>query len=158
VLIGVIVVFAAPAKAQYVPGVPGCIPDPPTINEDTETSGVLECIGCPPNTLAEAVIVVNGNEVPIGSAQVSDDEDGGVVIPVVYPALPSGDYLVLVRCGDALLSNVLTVADTGGQVIRQGPLPITGSDSGWLVRIALLLITIGGLLALMARKRRHAYD
>jgi hypothetical protein len=161
-VIGVVVGFATPVTAQYVPGEPGCIPDPATIQEDTETSGVLDCIGCPPSTpgnpvIANAVIVVDGVEIPIGSAQVDDDDDGTVTIPVVYPALPDGDYLILVRCGDALLSNVLTVVGTGGQIIS-GPLPVTGSDSGWLVRIALILITIGGLLALMARKRRHAYD
>jgi hypothetical protein len=157
VVIGAVVGFATPVAAQYVPGEPGCIPDPAQISEDTETSGVLNCISCPPSVLAQAFIVVDGAEVAIGSAQVSDDEDGSVTIPVVYPALPAGDYLILVRCGDALLSNVLTVVGTGGQIIS-GPLPVTGSDSGWLVRLALILITIGGLLAMMARKRRHAYD
>jgi hypothetical protein len=162
VVIGAVIGFAAPVKAQYVPGQPGCIPDPATIDEDTQTSGVLNCIGCPPSTpgdptLAEAFIVVDGVEVAIGSAQVGEDRDGPVTIPVVYPALPAGDYLILVRCGDALLSNVLTVVGTGGQIIS-GPLPVTGSDSGWLVRLALVLIIIGGLLAMMARKRRHAYD
>ena len=45
---------------------------------------------------------------------------------------------------------------TGGQI--SGQLPVTGSDSSLLLQIALILIVIGGLLALAARKRRHAYE
>ncbi len=51
---------------------------------------------------------------------------------------------------------MLTVIGTGGQ--SAGPLPVTGSNSSLLVQIALMLIVVGGLLALAARKRRHAYD
>jgi LPXTG-motif cell wall-anchored protein len=161
IVAGVLVVASPPASAQYNPGEPGCILDPAQINADTETPGVIQCINCPPSTpgnpvIAEAFIVVSGNEIAIGSAQVSDDEDGPVTIPVLYPALPDGDYTIIVRCGPVLLSNVLTVVGTGGQVA--GPLPRTGSDSGWLLRLALILITVGGLLALATRKRRHAYD
>jgi LPXTG-motif cell wall-anchored protein len=159
VVLGVIFGFvlpAAPASAQYIPGQPGCVADPDQIIADTVTQGVLNCIGCPPNSRADAFIVVDGEEVAIGSAQVSSDEDGPVTIPVVYPALPDGEYTTLVRCGQVLLSNVLTVIGTGGQV--SGPLPVTGSDSSLLIQIALALIVIGGLLALAARKRRHAYE
>ena len=150
-------VLASPASAQYVPGQPGCIAEPQTIDADTATNAVLECIGCPPNVEANAFVLVDGEEVPIGSATVSDDPDGGVNIPVVFPALPEGDYTILVRCGPVLLSNVLTVIGTGGQVVT-GQLPVTGSDYSLLIQIALMLIVIGGLLALTARKRRHAYD
>src|SRR5690606_29400000 len=64
--------FADPASAQYVPGQPGCIPEPAQIDANTQTSGVLECIGCPPNVQANAFVLVDGEEVFIGSAQVSD--------------------------------------------------------------------------------------
>lgn len=155
-VIAVFAVHASPAAAQYNPGQPGCIASPATINANEATAGTLECINCPPGVEANAFVVVNGDEVPIGSALVSDDPDGPVTIPVVYPALPDGEYILLVRCGPALLSNVLTVIGTGGQVV--GQLPVTGSDSSLLIQIALVLITVGGLLALTARKRRHAYD
>jgi LPXTG-motif cell wall-anchored protein len=148
--------LASPAEAQYIPGQPGCIPEPDQIDANTSTPGVLECIGCPPNVRADAYVLVDGEEVFIGSAQTSDDEDGGVSIPVTYPPLPGGEYTVLVRCGPVLLSNVLTVVGTGSDVI--GQLPVTGSDSSLLIQIALMLIVIGGLLALASRKRRHAYD
>lgn len=159
VALGVIfglVLPAAPASAQYVPGQPGCIADPSEIQANVSTTGTLHCIGCPPGVQANAFVVVDGEEVAIGSAQVSSDDDGPVDIPVVYPALPGGDYTVLVRCGQVLLSNVLTVIGTGGQ--SAGPLPVTGSNSSLLVQIALMLIVVGGLLAVAARKRRHAYD
>lgn len=159
VALGVIFGFVLPAtsaNAQYIPGQPGCIANPTEIDANTATSGVLNCTGCPPGTTANAYVVVDGDEVAIGSAQVDDDEDGSVVIPVQYPALAAGDYTTLVRCGDVVLSNVLTVVGLGGQQI--GRLPVTGSDSRLLLQIALTLIVIGGLLALAERKRRHAYD
>jgi LPXTG-motif cell wall-anchored protein len=159
VALGVIFGFvlpAAPASAQYVPNQPGCIQTPESINENEATPGTLQCIGCPPNVQADAFVLVDGVEVPIGSGQVENDEDGPVTINVTFPALPEGEYTVLVRCGEVLLSNVLTVIGTGGQI--SGPLPVTGSDSSLLLQIAIVLIVIGGLLALAARKRRHAYE
>ena len=145
----------APASAQYIPGQPGCIANPDTIQLNTATTGVLNCINCVPGASASAFVVVDGEKVLIGSATVSNDPDGPVDIPVVYPALPPGDYLLLVDCGIEL-SNVLTVVGTEGEVT--GSLPVTGSNSSLLVQIALTLIVVGGLLALAARKRRHAYD
>lgn len=151
-----LVASISPASAQYIPGQPGCIAIPTEIDENVSTTGELQCIGCPPSVPAEAFVLVDGDEVLIGSATVSDDPDGSVTIPVTYPALPSGDYTVLVRCGEVLLSNVLTVVDTGSDVVAR--LPVTGSDSSLLLQIALTLVVIGGLLALATRKRRHAYD
>jgi LPXTG-motif cell wall-anchored protein len=159
VALGVIFGFvlpAAPASAQYIPGQPGCVAEPSEIDANSATSGTLTCIGCPPGTTASAYVLVDGTEVEIGSAAVNDDDDGGVTISVSYPALPPGDYTTLVRCGDVVLSNVLTVVGLGGQQV--GRLPVTGSDSRLLLQVALTLIVIGGLLALAARKRRHAYD
>jgi len=149
--------LASPASAQYIPGQPGCIPEPAQIDANTGTTGVLDCIGCPPDVRADAYVLVDGEEVLIGSAQTDDDDDGGVSIPVTYPPLPAGEYTILVRCGPVLLSNVLTVVGSGADVIS-GPLPVTGSDSSLLIQIALMLIIIGGLLALATRKRRAAYD
>jgi LPXTG-motif cell wall-anchored protein len=157
VIFGLFVVPTAPASAQYIPGQPGCIADPTQIDANTATSGTITCIGCPPGTTAGAYVVVDGEEVQIGSAQVGDDEDGGVTISVSYPSLPPGDYTTLVRCGDVVLSNVLTVVGLGGQQVGRGPLPVTGSDSRLLLQIAITLVVIGGLLAIAARKRRHAY-
>jgi LPXTG-motif cell wall-anchored protein len=146
-----------PASAQYNPGQPGCIADPTEIQANVSTPGTLQCINCAPGAIATAYVVVDGEQVQIGSATVSDDKDGPVTIPVVYPALPPGEYLTLVDCGlPTQLSNVITVVGTAGQ--STGTLPVTGANSSWLVQIALVLITAGGLLALAARKRRHAYD
>jgi LPXTG-motif cell wall-anchored protein len=160
-VLGVFVAFAMPtppASAQYIPGQPGCIADPTEIQANISTPGTLHCVNCVPGVQANAFIIVDGQKVGIGSATVSKDTDGPVDIPVVYPALPGGDYLILVDCGIEL-SNVLTVIGTAGQAAGPvGSLPVTGSNSGWLVQIALTLIIVGGLLALAARKRRHAYD
>jgi len=145
----------APASAQYVPGQPGCIADPTEIQANVSTPGTLNCVNCVAGAQADAFVVVDGQKIPIGSATVSTDKDGPVSIPVIYPALPPGDYLILVDCGIEL-SNVLTVTGTGGQ--STGALPVTGSNSALLIQIALMLIAVGGLLALAARKRRHAYD
>lgn len=158
IVVGAMIAFVLPtppASAQYNPRQPSCIADPIEIQANVSTPGTLQCINCVANSPATAYIVVDGEQVQIGTGQVKDDEDGPVTIPVVYPALPPGDYLVLVDCG-LQLSNVLTVVGTEGE--STGTLPVTGSNSSWLVQVALVLITVGGLLALAARKRRHAYD
>lgn len=147
--------FASPASAQYNPSA-GCIPSPSTIDANTATPGSIDCVGCPPSSQANAFVIVDGAEVLIGSATVADDPDGSVSIPVVFPALPDGEFNLLVRCGVAVFGNVLTVVGTGGQQI--GRLPVTGSDSSLLLQIALVLIVVGALFAQAARKRRHAYD
>ncbi len=160
IAVGVLALLAsaAPAGAQYVPGQPGIIVDP---SEMSDAGGVAEIqgFGCPAATPVDAYIVVEGEEVPIGSSTSEDDPDGSFTIPITVPASPAGEYTVLVRCGPLTLSTLLTltpspVAGTAEVTATEGTLPRTGGDAVNLVRVAALLIAAGGITALVVRKRR----
>jgi hypothetical protein len=180
-LVGATALFAiaAPASAQYPPPV-GFIIDPSTIPAFTSTTVYIEGLGCPRASTASIFIVVDGEEVFLGSTPVDDDAEGGFRANVTIPPLPPGEYVVLVRCGNLVLSSILTVVGDSPTTVTPptssiptsstsaqstpaqstpaaGPLPRTGSDPWALVRIALLLLAAGGLLALQARKRRQSY-
>lgn len=154
VVVAVVAVFAfaTPALAQYETG--GVILNPPEIPAFTESIVNVSGVGCPPGSTANIYIVIDGSEVFLGSTQVADDPDGAFNTDVLVPALPPGEYTVRVRCGEVVLSAILTVVGTTTQA---GPLPRTGADPWMFIRIAVLLVTIGGFLLLFARKRRKSY-
>ena len=159
VLVSVVVVLAAGgiAAAQYVPGQPGFILDPDRL-PDTGGQTTIRGVGCPPDTEVNAFILVDGAEIPIGSGRSADDPDGGFEFVATVPPLPAGEYTVLVRCGPVTLSNILTIFSTAVPAPppgQEGTLPRTGTDSLTLVRWALLLVAVGGLLAVTERRRRR---
>lgn len=103
--ITIMVSFAAPATAQYQPGQPGFILDPPQVqpNESTSVIGT----GC----LRNSVVTVTIAGRVVGEGVASDTESGAFVIPITAPG-DSGDYLVTVTCGNTTLTQILTVVET----------------------------------------------
>lgn len=138
------------AHAQYIPGQPGFTIDPdtcPTTGCDVVISGV----GCPAATEVNAFVLVGGQEIFIGGGVSADDPDGSFEFGATIPPLAAGEYTVILRCGDVTLSNIITITGTS----IAGPLPRTGTDVMSFVRIALVLIAVGGLLLVSERKRRR---
>jgi LPXTG-motif cell wall-anchored protein len=153
-LAGLLLATAAPASAQYNPS-GGFIIEPSTI-PDTGAEVFIEGIGCPAASTANISILVDGQEIFLGSTPVDNDVDGGFRTFVNVPPIPAGEYTVFVRCGNVVFSNVLTVVATTQPT--SAPLPRTGTDPTNFIRIAFALIAAGGLLVLAARRRRHAYS
>ena len=151
-----LVVFAGAANAQYVPGEPGIIVDPGS----TTTGGTIEVqgSGCPRNV--EVTIYVGDVKVATTSTS-PDDGTGSFDVPniVLPPEITPGDYTVHAYCGDLDLTAVLSVsaaATTVATVTTTSTLPVTGSDSGLLVKTGAALIAAGGLVLLVTRRRRAA--
>jgi hypothetical protein len=138
------------AHAQYIPGQPGFTIDPDTC-PSTGCDVVISGVGCPPATEVNAYLIVDGREIFIGGGVSEDDPDGGFEFGATIPPTPPGEYTVIVRCGPVSLSNIITI--TGSSVT--GPLPRTGSDIMGFVRLALVLLALGGLLLVSERKRRR---
>lgn len=162
VLMAVTLVFgaiAAPtAHAQYVPGQPGFIIDPSEL-PDTGGQATITGFGCPPDEVVNAYLLGPDGEVLIGSGVSSDDPDGSFQFAVTVPPTAAGEYPVLVRCGAVTLSNTLRITSTAGPAAQPttGALPRTGGDAVPWLRIGFVLVAVGGLLALSARRRRRAY-
>jgi LPXTG-motif cell wall-anchored protein len=162
-VVGVVALIglAAPASAQYVPGQPGIIIDPSEM-PDTGGTADIKGFGCEAASKVDGYIVVDGQEIFLGTTTAEDSEDGSFTIPVTIPPNVAGEYTILAKCGPLTLSTLLTltpspvpgVAPAGG---TSGTLPVTGSDSIMLVRAAALLIAVGGLAALVVRKRRTSH-
>ena len=110
--------------------------------EFTATVGV-----CQPGT--EAAFDIDGNAAGTGTAG-----DDGQASAVLTAPTAEGTHTVTGSCtgpdGEAVvLSSTLTVGAAGG------PLPATGSDSSLpLARIGLGVLVAGGLLVLLASRRR----
>jgi hypothetical protein len=125
---------AAPADAQYGPGV-----GPGTIGCD---GGTCTVGGCPAGSTA----TVTHNGSAIGSFPVGSDGTFSFDDP--------GPGTIVVSCGGVTLTfdvgagGVVTGA-TGADLAR------TGSDSGPLVRIAIALTAVGGIVLLAARRRMN---
>jgi LPXTG-motif cell wall-anchored protein len=151
-VVGLFAFTATPAQAQY-DGPCGLILNPPEIAADTATSIEVSGVCCPAASIADIFVVVDGQEVFVGTAQVANDTDGGFNQVVTIPPLPAGEYSVVVHCGPVTLSAVLTVVGT--TTVTTGALPRTGSDPWTFIRIAVLLVAIGGFLLLFTRKRRQ---
>ena len=140
--------FASAAGAQYQPGQPGLVLTPSTTTPGSPVTALG--FGCGANTTVE--ILINGVVVATGKA--IDDGKGSFSIVFNAPVEP-GTYTVTARCGDTLVSSILTVI--AAPVPPTEPLPITGSDSTLsLTRLGLVLVAAGGLLVLAVRRRREA--
>ncbi|MCU0268931.1 MAG: LPXTG cell wall anchor domain-containing protein [Acidimicrobiales bacterium] len=141
---------AAAANAQYIEGQPGCALNPTSITPGGTVTA--SCFGCPRGSTAELSIAGT----VLGSATAASDGFGSFSITFRAPAV-AGNYDVVVSCGSTVLSNVLTVV-AGQQAVTTtgGALPVTGSDSGNLVRIGMVLVAVGGLVLLATRRRATA--
>jgi hypothetical protein len=122
---------AAPADAQYDPGT-----GPGTIGCD---GGVCTVGGCPPGSTAN--FTLNGE--PIGSAPVGPDGTATIADP--------GPGTLVVTCGGVTLTFTLgDVVATGGSDLAR-----TGADSTPLIRVAIALTAVGGIVLLAARRRMN---
>jgi len=154
ILLVLLFAFGMPAaSAQYNPTEPGFIIDPPTVGVGGGTVTVSGK-GCP----AASTVNIYVEDTLVGTTTAKDDRDGTFTTTVQIPAgLTPGTHTVFVRCGNVVLSNTLTVTVTVTAVAVQAPntLPKTGSNSAGFVRVALVLVALGGLLVLSTRRRRQ---
>lgn len=141
--------FASAAGAQYQPGQPGLVLTPSTITPGGSVTALG--FGCGPNQTVE--ILINGVVVSVGKS--IDDGKGSFTIVFTAPS-EAGTYTVTAKCGDTLVSSILTVI-AAPVTPTEAPLPVTGSDSTLsLTRLGLVLVAAGGLLVLAVRRRREA--
>ena len=144
-----VVLFASAAHAQYVPGEPGIIVDPGTV----EVGGTIEVIGsgCPRSS--EVTIYVG--DVLVATTVASDDGTGSFDVSIVLPpSIGPGNYTVHAFCGELDLTSVLSVTAVATTTPPTTVLPVTGSDSGMYIKAGVALVAVGGLLVLATRRRR----
>lgn len=149
-LLVVLFAFGMPAaSAQYNPGEPGFIIDPPVVGVDGGPVNI-KGVGCPANSTVNIYL----GDTLIGTTTASNSQAGSFSATVQIPAgLTPGTRTIFVRCGTVVLSNTLTV--TAPVIPATTTLPRTGSDSIGFVRVALVLVALGGLLVLSTRRRRQ---
>jgi LPXTG-motif cell wall-anchored protein len=145
-----VVLFATAAHAQYVPGEPGIIVDPSTV----QVGGTIEVqgSGCPRGS----TVTITVGDTVVGTTIASDDGTGSfdlrdIVLP---PSIGPGTYTVHALCGDLDLTAVLNVTAVATTTPPSTVLPVTGSDTGVYVKAGLALVAVGGLLVLGTRRRR----
>jgi hypothetical protein len=149
-------VAAPPASAQYQP-VCAFVIDPPSVPETGGTI-VIEGFGAPGGSTVTVYLIRNGQQFYLGETVAGAGPGGGDFRATVrVPPLPNGEYVVQISCGGLAVSSIFTVrgGDPPGPATRPGPLPRTGFDPWLLVRIALLLLAVGGYFMYEARRRRH---
>lgn len=148
------VALTGTAHAQYVPGEPGIVVNPGTV----EVGGTIEVTGsgCPRDT--EVNIYVG--DVLVATTHTAPDDGTGsfdvkdIVLP---PSLGPGTYTVHAKCGELDLTSVLSISAIATTTVATGTLPKTGSDTtGLLVPVGITLVAAGGLMVLVTRRRRQA--
>lgn len=133
-------------------GCPGFIVTPPEVSE----GGIISISGqgCAP--FQEVIFSINGQVI----GQTTTNEVGVFTAQLQLPAnLGPGTYTIIGTCGTTTMSSSLTIraatTTTARVTTGGGSLPQTGSDTTvMLVRGALVLLCLGGLV-LVASKRRH---
>lgn len=146
-----LVLFSAPAAwAQYVPGQPGFILTPSTVTVGGQVQAVGQ--GCPKGS--QVVFTINGQV--IGSTTASNDTDGSFSTTLTLPTtITPGTYTVQAQCGDVIMGQSLTVTGASSTTTGGTNLPSTGSNAATLARWALVLLAVGGLFLLAAKRRQH---
>lgn len=141
--------FGVPAQAQYTPP-PGITIDPPVVNPgETVTVSGHECAAG-----VEVTISLGGSQV----ATATTGEDGTFTASFEVPVgTAPGTYSVTAAdCAVDVLSSTLTVqgATTATAAAAGTTLPRTGSGTTeTLLRVGIVLVACGGLLAFAARRR-----
>jgi LPXTG-motif cell wall-anchored protein len=103
----------------------------------------------PPNPVRLGTVVAVANSSGTGTATLvfklaADTRPGRYIITA--SGVPAG------QCNPSVSTNLEVSASTG-TTAAGGTLPHTGTNSAWLLQIGLLLIALGGLVTLAARKR-----
>lgn len=160
-----LVLGAATAGAQvYPPPANFC-----TISDTTPTPGQTVTISCG-TYLAGATVTFTFLSTPVVLGTVTADANGVATLTTAIPSDATlGDHTITVTgesaAGPLTQTIPLTVvsagagAGAGGVATGAGGLPRTGTDSSLpLARTAALLIAVGGVLVLAARRRRAEAD
>jgi len=144
----VAILFAASvASAQGYPGGATLTLSKSTVSQGGALSATMT--GCQPGESVSFVL----NSTPFDMGTVPAGSDGTGTVTVTIPSsFPPGAHTVTSTCGSLTLSanvTVLSQAATNTTVVA-APLPITGSDSGSLVRGGIALVSLGALLVVAA--------
>jgi hypothetical protein len=134
-VVAVALVGAAPASAQYEPGQPGFVLDPPVV----EPGGAVGVIGtgCPPGSLVEVSI----EGAVVGTTTALDDGIGSFLTSITAPGTV-GQYVVTVVCEGVTMTQVLTVVATacGFDVTGAPGAPATATVPGLEIGSAYTLL------------------
>jgi len=149
--------FAGSASAQYEPTGSQVLSDTTVRPGDTIT---VSGTGCPANA---SVTTTFDRSTVLGSTTAGSDGTFSLSVTIPSDAVP-GRHTITSTCGDLVLSSTITVlgASTGtggstGTGTGGGALPRTGTNSTVpLTQIGVGLLAIGGVLMIVARKRRQA--
>jgi LPXTG-motif cell wall-anchored protein len=155
------------ASAQSYPNVATLTADKPTV--DPCDTVILTGTGYLPNS--QVTITVNGTF----AGTTMTDAQGNFTFPYPVPCnAAAGQLLFTASDGTTTLSTTVSVSakatsqggnssngsgSTGAATSSGSSLPTTGSNTDTYVRIAVLLIALGGLVLLATRRRdRHSVD
>ena len=126
----------------------------------------FESDGWEPGTVVTLIIVIDGVEITLTAIA---DENGNAVFDWTVPAgTNTGDYEFDIEGIDEVTgeprvaSGEIHIEEKGafvpGDGGDSGPLPYTGSNSGNLLRIGLVLIVAGGISVVAVRRRSAHVD
>jgi LPXTG-motif cell wall-anchored protein len=140
------VAFASPAGAQNYGGCNA------TVTDDTPAAGQTVTVsgsGGHPNGAVSAAVA--GTTVGSGTA----DASGNFSFPATIPASATGTITLDISCGAGAGVDAITLTiSAGGQ-----PLPVTGSsDTIPLTTIAIVMLTLGGIVLVIARRRTKSHS
>lgn len=152
--------FAAPAAAQY----------PFNVSPGTVVAGgslTVSGQGCEPGAEVTISMVEASPQRAVGdvifTATVTADENGNFTYTFTVPAgTPVGTYEVKAECGNGVVySAFVDVVDATTPTTTPGggstaPIVRTGSDLNGLGLAGAGLITVGGIILIATRSRRHA--
>jgi LPXTG-motif cell wall-anchored protein len=147
-----VVLFAAPAAAQYPPIVvnPGTV----EVGGQATVSGK----GCAPGIAVTISLTPQGGGAPIEVGSGTTDADGNFTVTFTVPAgTDPGVYTVTASCGTLVRDTTITVEPATAAPTTPGnggSIPRTGTDLKPLGLIGAALLGGGGLLLLATRKRR----
>jgi LPXTG-motif cell wall-anchored protein len=147
-------VLAASALAPAAGAQTGSLTfDPPTV---VAGGGKLFINGtCEPNTTGFVISNAFANQpsggefagVPAIAIQTGADGTFGIGL-TIDPSVKPGHYAVTLRCGGGL-------AASGTLTVQSLPLASTGAPTNELVIVGAIVATLGGLLAIVSRRRAH---
>lgn len=163
-----LIATAAPAGAQDPEYPPGTCQLALSVSVAERGQTVLaSTVNCSSRYLGNVTVDLELNSDPIFLASATSGADGLLHdVPFVVPQQAElGQHTVRsvgpgADVGTLVLNAPLTVVGAGGgqQAIRSGgggSLAFTGSDNMWLVWLALILLTVGTVLVMAARRRAY---
>ncbi|MCU1372662.1 MAG: cell wall anchor protein [Ilumatobacteraceae bacterium] len=157
-----IALAAAPAAAQY----------PFNVSPGTVVAGGSVTVsgkGCSPNAPVTITMVEGAAQKAVGDVifetTITSDENGEFTFTFTVPVgTPVGTYEVKAECNDGVVfsafidvvdSTTATTTPGTGSTGSSGPIVRTGSDLNGLGLAGAGLITVGGIILIATRSRRH---